>query len=145
MRLLDVFERVQRFRSEIDVIPLHLAAQDKMVWTRVNEEWPLGDQLSSLDTKLNAVDYVYTHLANVLTARRARALNNVVLAITGFSLAAFGVTAWEFVQKRFDPFDLVSLLVLLGALVLSALVIWAGSSRSNRRVHPSSASRRSAR
>ena len=50
----------------------------------------------------------------MLTARRARALNNVVLAITGFSLAAFGVTAWEFVQKRFDPFDLVSLLVSWG-------------------------------
>lgn len=145
IRLLNVFERVQRFRSEVDIVPLHLAAQDKMVWTRVNEEWSLGDQLSSLDTKLNAVDHVYTHLANALTARRARALNGVVLAITTLNFAAFVVTAWEFVQKRFDPFDSVSLLVVLGALVLSALLFWAASSLSNRWVHPSSAPRRSAR
>lgn len=131
-QLLAVFERVQRFRSEIEIIPLHLGARDKAVWTCVNEEWTLGAQLSSLDTKLNAVEHVYTHRANALTAQRARVLNNVVLAITMLSLATFWVTAWEFVQKRFDPFDWVSALVVLVAVVSSGLLFYVVWTLSNR-------------
>ena len=132
MQLLAVFERVQRFRSEIEIIPLHLAARDKAVWTCVNEEWPLGAQLSSLDTKLNAVEHLYTHRANTLTELRARVLNDVVLAITMLSLATFWVTAWEFVQKRFDPFNWVSALVVLVAVVSSGLLFYAVWTLGNR-------------
>ena len=122
MDLLAVFERVQRFRAEIEIIPLHLAARDKEVWTCVNAEWTLSDQLSSLDTKLNAVEHVYEHVANAMHARRGRFLNNVVLAITMLSLATFWLTVWEFTQKRFDPFDWISAVVALVAVVLSGIL-----------------------
>ena len=122
MDLLAVFERVQRFRAEIEIIPLHLAARDKEVWTCVNAEWSLSDQLSSLDTKLNAVEHVYEHAANAMHARRGRFLNNVVLAITMLSLATFWLTVWEFTQKRFDPFDWISAVVALVAVVLSGIL-----------------------
>lgn len=148
MDLLVVFERVQQFRAEIEMIPLHLDVADKTVWDRVNEVWRLNDQLSSLDTSLNAVEHVYAHSANMLTARQGRFLNGVVLAVTMLSLATFGLTVWDFTQKGFDPFDRISLVVVLVAVVSSALlffIVWRKSSgtglpRWSRSVRTSSAS-----
>jgi hypothetical protein len=120
--LLTLFERVQRFRAEIEMIPLHLAGGDKAAWDAVNGVWRLNDQLSSLDTSLNACEHVYAHSATSLTTRQGRFLNGVVLAVTMLSLATFGLTAWDFTQKQFDAFDWISLLVVVSSLVLSVVL-----------------------
>jgi hypothetical protein len=125
LELLDVFERVQRFRMDVEIIPLHLADPDRPIWECVNERWGLNRQLASLDAKLNAVEHVYEHLTNIMTAAQARFLNEVVLAITMLSLATFFLTVWEFTQKRFDPFEMISAAVVLTAVIFSALLFYA--------------------
>lgn len=120
--LLRDYQRVQRFRAEVDVIDIHLAAWDKSVWNAVCTEWSLDDQMASLSVKLDAVGHLYRNLAEVLTTRQARFLNNIVLAVTTLSLATFILTAWEFVQKKFDPLDGTSVAVLAGSVVVSVVV-----------------------
>jgi hypothetical protein len=135
MELLDLYEHVQRFRAEIEMIPLHLAGGDKEIWDRVNGVWRLNDQLSSLDTSLNACEHVYAHSATSLTTRQGRFLNGVVLAVTMLSLATFLLTAWDFTQKAFDAFDWISLAVVVASLVLSVVLfhrVW--TSATGRRL-----------
>lgn len=119
--LLRDYQRVQRFRAEIDVIDIHLATWDKMVWQAVCTQWPLDDQVASLTAKLDAVGHVYRNLADVLITRQARFLNNVVLAVTSLSLATFFLTVVEFVRKRFDPLDWVSVVIAVAAVAISIL------------------------
>lgn len=121
LKLLDMFEYVQRFRNNVEAIPIHLGIPEKTVWMCINKEWLIDKQLLSLDKDLNAVEHVYGHLINIMTTRQARFLNNVVLAVTMLSLATFLVTAWDFTHKRFDPFSLVSEAVALVSLIFSGL------------------------
>jgi hypothetical protein len=131
LELLTVFERVQRFRTDVDVIPLHLASQDRAVWRTLTEEWSLSSQLASLDAKLGAVEHAHAHLASVMSDAQSSFLNRVVLAITTLSLATFWLSVWEFTQKRFDPFFWVSAVVvavavLFSVTLFSAVTWWSG-------------------
>lgn len=119
--LLAMFERVRRFRGDVEALPIHLAGRDRSAWLTVNAEWALKRQLGALDTKLTEVEYVHGHVANRVVERRGRYLNNVVLAVTTLSAATFVLTAWEFVLKQLDAFNGVSFAVTLAALLLSVL------------------------
>jgi hypothetical protein len=134
IELLDVYERTQQFRASIEVVPLHLGTPDKAVWTCVNRVWELGQQLTSIDMKLTAVEHVYTHLVTTMSAKLARTLNFVVLGVTSLSLATFLLTLWDFTQKRFDPFDWVSGLVALASSVIAAVLFYAAWNASSRKV-----------
>jgi hypothetical protein len=123
-KLLAVFEEVQRFRSDIEIIPLHLAAPDRELWEWLNKEWALDKQLAALDGKLSAVEHVYTHLINTMMAKESQFLNKVVLAITMLSFATFWLTVWEFTRKAFVPFNWSSAMVVLGALVSAASLFY---------------------
>jgi hypothetical protein len=130
---LNVFERVQRFRVSVEILPLHLGAGDKAAWGCVEEAWGLGNQLSALDSMLEAVGHVYQHLTDTMSARLARFLNIVVMGVTCLSLGTFWLTIWEFTQKRFDPFDRTSGIVALVAALTSAalfVAVWFLSSHT---------------
>lgn len=139
---LQLFERVQRFRASVSTISVHLATIDKDVWGRVNEEWRLGDQLDSLETKLNALEHVQRNLIDTLSTRQGRILNQVVLLITLLTFSSFLLTSWDFSHKRFDPFSWEGLVVAsvsaVWVLVLFGYVrrrlgrITVGFARSNR-------------
>jgi hypothetical protein len=120
LKLLDVFEEVQRFRADTEMVPLHLAAPDRELWGCMSDEWGLGQQLASLDVKLSAVEHVYEHLTNTMMAKQSEFLNKVVLAITMLSLATFCLAVWEFTRKDFTRFDWGSALVVIVALVVAA-------------------------
>lgn len=139
--LLTVYERVQRFRAEIEMIPLHLTGLDQEIWNRVNDVWRLNEQLSSLDTSLAVCEHVHTHTATSLTTRQGRFLNGVVLAVTMLSLATFGLTVWDFTQKNFDAFHWVSMVVVVASVVVSVVLfqrVWSRATGRHlrRRSHP---------
>ncbi|MGD9991297.1 hypothetical protein [Pseudonocardia sp.] len=134
--LLTLYERVQRFRAEIEMIPLHLTGRDQTIWNRVNDVWRLNDQLSSLDTGLGVCEHVHAHTTTSLTTRQGRFLNGVVLAVTMLSLATFGLTAWDFTQKNFDAFHWVSLVVVAASLVVSVVLFLRVWTRATGRVPP---------
>ncbi len=119
--LLRVYESVRRFRADADVMPLHLDVRDRELWTAIDREWPLGDQLSALDTRLAAVEHVYRHLTDARAAEFARRINGIVLAITFVSFAAFMLAAYEFLRTPVEPISWphsVAVLVVVIAITI---------------------------
>lgn len=132
LELLEMFERVQRFRADVEIVPIHLGVLDKSLWQAVNTEWTLVDQLTSLDMKLGAVEHVYGHLMNAMTANRARVLNTVVLAVTMLSLASFILAGWDFARESFDPLTSLGMLVAGLAVIVSVGLFYVTARRSER-------------
>ncbi len=119
--MLRVYESVRRFRADADVMPLHLDVRDRELWTAIDREWPLGDQLSALDTRLAAVEHVYRHLTDARAAEFARRINGIVLAITFVSFAAFMLAAYEFLRTPVEPISWphsVAVLVVVIAITI---------------------------
>ncbi len=139
LELLRVDEWARRFRADVDVTPLHLDVLDKELWKSIDREWPLRDQLTALDTRLRAVERVYQHLTNSRSAKVAKRISGIGLAIAFVSFAAFMLSAYEFLRTPLEPIEwphTVAALALVVTITLGLYVafhIWAAGAWRRRK------------
>jgi hypothetical protein len=127
--LLDLYQRVQGFRTLVGTLPVHLGMLDTPLWDVVAEKWRLESLLNGLGARFDALDHVNTHRVQAVSDRSARRLNIIVLVFTVASLVTFGTAVIAFTQTALTSPQSASL-EWLGVLVVFTgvvgLLAWRG-------------------